>query len=294
MSDAIKNRGLDKTHINWYPGHMAKTKRLIKEKSDVIDVVLELVDARMPYSSKMRGIDSLIKNKPRLMIMTKKDLCDLDETKKWIKHYESEGYKVIDIDLEHNPNLTPIFNAIKDLMKEVNEKREKRGMLLRKARVLIIGIPNVGKSTLINRLVKKKAVSVGNKPGVTKSLDWIRINNEIELLDTPGILWPNLEEGNVALNLASLTAIKEEILPISKVVIYILQTLEKYYGKILEERYGIIKIVDIEQALETIGKKRGCLIKGGVVDFDKVYSVVINDIKSGLLKGITFDRYENE
>lgn len=284
----------NKTNINWYPGHMAKTKRLIKEKSSVIDVVLELVDARMPYSSKIRGIDSLIKNKPRLMIMTKKDLCDINETNKWIKYYEEKGYQVIDIDLEHNPKLNPIFVKIKELMKIENEKRLKRGMLLRKARVLIIGIPNVGKSTLINRLVGKKAVSVGNKPGVTKSLDWIRINDEVELLDTPGILWPNLEEGNVALNLASLTAIKEEILPISKVAFYILNTLKEHYPNILEERYGVSTFGDMEDVLYLIGKNRGCLIKGGVVDIDKVYSLIINDVKSGLVKGITFDRCPSE
>ena len=281
-------------NINWYPGHMAKTKRLIKEKSDVIDVVLELVDARMPYSSKMRDINSVIKNKPRLMIMTKKDLCDMNETKKWIKYYEKEGYKVIDLDLEHNPNLNIVFSSIKELMNDINEKRLKRGMLIRKSRVLIIGIPNVGKSTLINRLVGKKAVNVGNKPGVTKSLDWIRINNEVELLDTPGILWPTLEEDDVALNLASLTAIKEEILPIQRVVTYILETLSKYYPNILEERYGLKEVSDIDEALIVIGKKRGCLVKGGLVDIEKVYTVVMNDIKSGLIKGITFDRYQDE
>jgi ribosome biogenesis GTPase A len=286
--------GSDIMNINWYPGHMAKTKRLIKEKNDVIDVVLELVDARMPYSSKIRGIDSSIKNKPRLMIMTKKDLCDMFETKKWIKYYEKQGYKVIDIDLEHNPNLNSIFSAIKELMVTINAKRESRGMLVRKSRVLIIGIPNVGKSTLINRLVGKKAVNVGNKPGITTSLDWIRINNEIELLDTPGILWPNLEEDDVALNLASLTAIKEEILPISRVVIYILETLSKYYPNILEERYGVKEVSDIEKTFQIIGTKRGCLIKGGVVDIEKVYTVVMNDIKNGLIKGITFDRYKDE
>ena len=228
------------------------------------------------------------------MIMTKKDLCDMSETKKWIKHYEKEGYKVIDLDLEHNPNLNIVFSAIKELMVNINEKRINRGMLIRKSRVLIIGIPNVGKSTLINRLVKKKAVNVGNKPGVTKSLDWIRINNDIELLDTPGILWPNLEENDVALNLASLTAIKEEILPISRVVTYILETLSKYYPNILEERYGLKEVTNIDLAFETIGKKRGCLVKGGVVDIEKVYTVVMNDIKNGLIKGITFDRYQDE
>ena len=276
--------------INWYPGHMAKTKRLISENIDLIDVVYEVIDARIPYSSKVIDLDNYIKNKPRVLIITKYDLCDKIETNKWIKYYEQKGYKVFPIDLEHSTNLKSLISMTNDLLQNLNEKNKNKGLLKRKTRVLVVGIPNAGKSTLINRLVSKKVANVGNKPGVTKNLNWIRINNDLELLDTPGILWPKIDTGNIAYNLATFTAIKEEVLPIDDVVSYILKSLHQYYPNILKERYGVDDVEDIESALEIIGKKRGCLVKGGIVDYDKVYSVIINDIKLGNIKGITFDR----
>lgn len=278
--------------INWYPGHMAKTKREIKEKIDLIDIVFEVIDARIPRSSKNKDIDALIKDKPRILIMTKYDLCDQQKTQKWIEHYEHAGYNVISVDLINNPNLHKIYEETNKLTKELNEKRAKKGLMPRKLRVLILGIPNVGKSTLINRLVGKKATNVGNKPGITKKLEWIRINNQIELLDTPGILWPKLDDEKTALNLAAMTAIKEEILDTEEVAIYIIKNMLKYYPNNIISRYNLPTSKDIIEIIDSIGKKIGA-IKNQEVNYEKVYTTVIKDLRDGYLGKITFDEYPN-
>ena len=283
----------NKTNINWYPGHMAKTKRLISENINLIDVVYEVVDARMPKSSKIIDIDNYIGNKRRILIMNKYDLCDKIETDKWVKHYEDLGYVVVKTNLTEEKRLTYLVSKTKELMADEFTKMEEKNMrATRKIRVLVVGVPNVGKSTLINRLVGRKIVNTGNKPGVTKNLDWIRVDKDIELLDSPGILWPKFDD-DTAYNLASLTAIKEEVLPINQVINYILNTLYNLYPKKLEERYGITNYNDdlFVETLDIIGKKRGCLIKGGEIDYDKVFNIILNDIKNGYIKEITFDRY---
>ena len=277
-----------KNNINWYPGHMAKTKREIKEKLELIDIVFEVIDARIPYSSKNKDIDSMINEKPRVLIMTKIDLCDMEKTKKWIKYYEDKGFVVIPIDLAGNFNTKIIFDKIKPLVDEVNNKRASKGLKPRKARVLVLGVPNVGKSTLINRLVGKKATSVGNKPGVTKNLEWIRVNDKIELLDTPGILWPKLDDNTVDYNLAAMTAIKDEILAKDALAIYIINKMLSSYEENIRNRYNITVKDDIVTILDEIGKKIGA-IKNKETDYDKVYSKVIKDLQEGYLGKVTFD-----
>ena len=289
MNEDKKN--LPSTNINWYPGHMARTRRLIKENINMVDIIYEVVDARIPFSSKIKDVDDLIKDKPKIMIMTKTDLCDINKTSMCAKMYEKEGYKVVMVDLINNKGLSDIYSATSLLLKSLDDKREVKGLKKRAYRALIIGIPNVGKSTLINRLVGKKATITGDKPGVTKKLSWIRINKDLELLDSPGILWPKIDDENQAYNLASFSAIKEEILPLGKVACYILDTMDKKYPDNLFNRYGNINYDndDVILAYETIGKKRGCIVSGGDIDYDKVSSIIIKDLREGKLGKVTFD-----
>ena len=287
-------KSFSKTSINWYPGHMAKTKRLIKEKYDLIDIVYEVIDARMPKSSKIKDIDELLKDKPRILIMTKKDLCDMNETNKWIKYYQNEGYHVLAVDLSQNNSVNDIVELTHKITNEIQEKRLAKGLAKKKIRALVIGIPNVGKSTLINRMAGKKVAVIGNNPGVTKSLSWIKTTSGILLLDSPGILWPKLSDEEVALNLASLTAIPRDILPVDRIAIHILNKLNEYYPSILKSRYNLdsLDMDDLITVYETIGRKIGAVISGGEIDYDRVSKTILEDIKNERVKGITFDRID--
>ena len=281
----------NKTNINYFPGHMAKTRREIVEKLKLIDIVYEVVDARIPYSSRIIDIDELIKDKPNIIIMTKKDLCDLSKTNRWINYYNEHGYNVILLDLINDKNINEIYDVTNKVLSSLNEKRKNQGLKERRFRALIMGVPNVGKSTLINKITGKKAVNVGDKPGVTKNISWIRINDKLDLMDTPGILWPKIEDENVAYNLASFSAIKEEILPIDEVACYILKYMFYNYPKALEERYGITTFDedDYTENYEIIGRKRGCIIKGNEVDYNKVSTLIVRDLRNGYLGRVTFD-----
>ena len=283
----------NKTNINWYPGHMAKTRRQIKENISLVDIVYEVIDARIPMSSRVDDLSALINNKPHILVFTKYDLCDKNETDKFIEKYEEKGIPVIVYDLSKNINPSLLINKSNDLLKEKLDKLREKGLKKDTIRALVVGIPNAGKSTLINKIVGKNIAVTGNKPGVTKNLNWVRVGKNIELLDSPGILWPRLNNETEALNLASTTAIKEEVLPKERIAVYIIEFLFKYYPEFLNEKYGVTNIDDFDDVYETIGKKRGFLMKGGVVDYDRVTDLVINDIKQGKIKGITFDRIEN-
>lgn len=264
--------------INWYPGHMAKTKRLIKDVLPHIDVIYEVIDARIPFSSKINDSDELTKNKPRILILAKYDLCDQKETNKWIKYYEQLGYKTITVDLKNNQDYKKIIDATK-----LVKSKKKIGDV----NVLVIGIPNVGKSTLINTLAGKKSQKVENKPGVTKNLVWLNTKYNIKILDTPGILWSKLDQ-DVALNLAAMTSIKDSVLPISEIAKYILKKLAVYYPDILASRYKINEKMTVEEMFELIGKNIGAF-RQGEIDEDRVSMTIINDIKNEKIVNITFD-----
>lgn len=291
----MNKKKFDNSPINWYPGHMAKTKREIREKINLIDIIYEVIDARMPISSKIKDIDDLVKDKPRILIMTKYDLCDKKETDKFISYYEKLGYIVVPVDLANNKNVKEALNLSESVSKELNDKRKSKGLKPRNLRALIIGIPNVGKSTLINRLVGKKAAGVGNKPGFTKSLSWIRINKDIDLLDSPGILWPKLEDQYEARILAIFSSIKEEILNKEDLALFAIDILTKLYKDKLENRYNIQldNMTNIE-VMEEIAKKRGCVTKGNITDYERVSSIILNDIKNNAFKEITLDRIEKD
>jgi len=287
-----EEKSFQKTNINWYPGHMAKTKRQIKERIDLVDVVVHVVDARIPKSSFINDINEFTKNKEKILVFSKYDLCDKEETLKWKNFYEKKGYTVILSELNDKNVKNKIVDAVNSLMSNVNLKRKEKGLLPKKAKVMVVGVSNVGKSTLINNLVNKKVQTVGNIPGVTKNINMVKINDKIDLIDTPGVLWPKFDSELTAFNLASMTIIKEEVLPLDEVCVYILNTLNLYYKDILKSVFGIdyFNEEEIYELYENIGKYKNYPKVGGEPDFDRINLFIINSIKNGTLKGITFDR----
>ena len=268
------------TNINWFPGHMAKAKREIKELVKLVDIVIELKDSRIPYSSTNPMINEIIGNKPRLILCNKALMADQSKTKKWIDYYKNNNIIALDIDSISGYNISNIIPYAKRVLKDVLKKREEKGIKSQSIKAMILGIPNVGKSTLINKLAKRKATKVGDKPGVTKNQTWIKIDNDLQLLDTPGVLWPKFEDQEVGVRLALCGSIKEEILNIEYLCVKAIDYLKALYPDNLKNRYNLEDIEkDNYEIIDDIAKKRGCIIKGGLPDRERVYKIVLNELR---------------
>ncbi|SEB19464.1 ribosome biogenesis GTPase A [Thalassobacillus cyri] len=275
--------------IQWFPGHMAKAKREVGEKLKLVDFVIELVDARAPESSQNPMLQQLLQSKPKMIVMMKKDLADPKLSDQWLNTFKNANAQAIAVNAEDKKDIQALIQLAKEMSQEKMDKWKAKGINPRPARAMILGIPNVGKSTLINRLANKKIAKTGDRPGVTTSQQWIKVKKDFELLDTPGILWPKFEDEEVGYRLASIGTIKDQILPIEDVAAYILDYLKNFYPNLMQERYGFSSFDDMIEAFETIGKKRGCLESGARINYEKTAEVIIQDLRSGKLGRITFD-----
>ncbi len=273
----------------WYPGHMAKAKKDIKESLKLVDVIIELIDARIPYSSKNPDIDELAGNKPRVLLINKADLADDRVTAEFKSFYEEKGYFVI-VTNAKNGNLKPVMNVVRDACKEKIERDKARGMINRPIRAMILGIPNVGKSTFINSYAKKACTKTGDKPGVTTGKQWIRLSKELELLDTPGILWPKFEDAKVGLNIALIGSINENILDSHELALKLLSYLTKNYPGAVNARYGVEEKEDSLELLYDICSKKACLKKGGEPDTDRMSFTVADDFRGGRFGRVSLER----
>jgi len=278
-------------HINWYPGHMKKTKDLIRENLKLIDVVIELLDSRIPISSKNPVIDELIGDKMRVVILNKHDLCDQKTLQEWIEYYGDKGIKAIPVNSLTGAGLNRVIHEVKAMAQPAIDKMVARGRRPRPVRVMIVGIPNVGKSSLINKLVGKKSAKTGNKPGVTKGKQWIRIRPDLELFDTPGILWPKIDDNTAGLNLAFTGAIRDEILDIEELCYMFVKELALRYPKLLQERYKLEEISEDPLVnLDAIATKRGCIARGKEIDYNKVSKLIFDEFRKGVIGHITLER----
>ena len=296
-------QNLSKTNINWYPGHMAKTKREIIEDLKLIDVVIELLDARIPISSQNPDFKNLIKNKKHIIVLNKSDLADEKQNQKWVEYFKMQNKLAILTDANSGKGIENLIKAIEKIMEEEQKLNAQKGRIGRKIKAIILGIPNVGKSSLINRIAKKSSATVGNKPGVTRKKQWIRINEKIELLDTPGVLWPKFVNQETALNLAYTGTIKEEILDKVEIAYHLTKYMLENYQDLICQRYKLNKeeIESIMQKKENpeneniyqimlkIGKNRGCIISGGNIDEEKTARIILDEFKNGKIGKITIE-----
>ena len=276
-------------HFQWYPGHMTKAKRQMQEDIKLIDLVIELVDARLPLSSKNPDIDELAKNKSRLILLNKSDVADEKKNIEWENYFKEQGYFVVKLDSRKSNGMKTITNVIGTACKEKIERDKKRGIINRPVRAMVVGIPNVGKSTFINSYAKRACAKTGNKPGVTKGKQWIRINKTLELLDTPGILWPKFEDQTVGLRLALVGSIKDEILNNDELAFELIKFMKVNYAGILSERYNIDETIADEMVIYEIAKSRNCLLKGNELDISKASRLLLDDFRSGMLGKITLE-----
>lgn len=279
--------------IQWFPGHMAKAKREINEKMKLIDIVIELVDARAPYSSKNPLFNGVINNKPRLIVLTKEDLADDSLTQQWLSYYQQKGYTAISVNLQNFNEYKKIIQVSKDILKDKMAREAKKGLKPRAMRAMILGIPNVGKSTFINRLAKRKATVTGNRPGVTKSQQIIKVDKEFELFDTPGVLWPKFENENIARNIACIGSIKQQILPREDLFVYAIKYLLINYPGMIEKRYDITVDLNtdwIEKCYDDIAHSRKIKPVRGMTDYDRVIDIFFNDLFDGLIGKITWEK----
>ncbi len=274
----------------WYPGHMTKAKRQMQEDIKLIDLVIELVDARVPLSSRNPDIDDLGKNKARLILLNKSDLADDDQNEKWIEYFKEKGYHALKINSKNKSGIKEINNVVNEACKEKIERDRKRGIKNRPVRAMVVGIPNVGKSTFINAYAGRNCAKTGNKPGVTKGKQWIKLSKTLELLDTPGILWPKFEDQAIGLKLALIGSINDNILDVSDMAYEFVKILNNSYENAIPNRFGVEKNDDPLKMLEGIAEVRGCKLKGNVLGLEKASSILLEEFRSGKLGKITLDR----
>ena len=277
-------------NINWYPGHMKKTKELLKENIKLVDLVIEVVDARIPESSKNPEFDILFNNKKRLIVLNKADLSDKTLNEQWIKHYKSKGYNAILYNSLNNKEIKKLEKAIGIVTRDIINKYKEKGLKRKTVKAMIVGIPNAGKSTLINSIARKKSAKTGNKPGVTRGKQWIRLQGNIDLLDTPGILWPKITTEESALNLAFTGAIKDEVINLEEIAIELIKKINTLDNKALKNRYNIDISKGAYEIICDIAKQRGCIVSGGEIDLLRISKMIIDDYRKGKLGNFTLEK----
>ena len=290
MNNLENQGGVNKSVINWYPGHMTKAVRQMKEDIKLIDLVIELLDARIPLSSRNPDIDDLGKNKARLVLLNKSDLADETDNNKWIQYFKDKGIIALKINSKNKQGIKEINNAVQIACKEKIERDKKRGIINRPVRAMVVGIPNVGKSTFINAYAGRAAAKTGNKPGVTKGKQWIKLNKNLELLDTPGILWPKFDNQTIGMHLAFIGSINDNILDVTELAYQLVKLLATTYPKVVVERYKIEGHEDPLQVMYQVAEVRGCKLKGNQADLKKTSKIIMDDFRAGKLGRITLDK----